>query len=169
MGDELSKKRESKGNNPQKERSVTTQNQGSQKFSAIDRQVESSCSTLDKGRQIRKEQQKIQKDKITWDKLENITFKDLNRIIFQRGEKQFNPSVLFEEQENEEDKYYLEEYQLEGKNGKISLSKPEKNPKTSRKDKSHNVDSQKKNIRKLKASYDDTCLLYTSPSPRDQA
>ena len=48
------------------------------------------------------------KNKITWDKLENISYSDLKAL----NDDNFKPTDLFDDNYDEEDQYYLAEYSL---------------------------------------------------------
>ena len=48
------------------------------------------------------------KNKITWDKLENISYTDLKAL----NDDNFKPTDLFDDNYDEEDQYYLAEYNL---------------------------------------------------------
>ena len=59
----------------------------------------------------------LNKNKITWEKLDNITFKDLNMLFGGTGKEEevFNPKELFEDGRNtadDEDNFYLAEFDL---------------------------------------------------------
>lgn len=127
-----------------KERSLTSQNMGNLSDLRSDRQLDALKHSNPVSMLLHKRKERVNRNKITWEKLESITFKDLNMMISQRGEQQFNPSLLFDAEDNDEDKYYLAEFSLDNKSGKVSLFSKDRVPGTSRKEKSLNNESKKR-------------------------
>ena len=50
----------------------------------------------------------------TWEKLENISYSDLKAL----NDDNFKPTDLFDDNEDDEDKYYLAEYNLSNEKAK---------------------------------------------------
>lgn len=99
--------------NERKERSMTTQNVVKIKQPLPpSKQLEKPDNFS--GQQIlKRNKESTNKNKITWEKLENITFKDLSMLVGEKTDESFNPKHLFDGQDTEEDNYYLAEFNLE--------------------------------------------------------
>jgi hypothetical protein len=55
---------------------------------------------------LAKNQVSLNKNKVTWEKLDQITFKDLNMLLGLENSP-FDPKELIDEETNDEDNFYL--------------------------------------------------------------